>query len=557
MMIDKENLRKKAEEMLSKKGGVDNALLHTDITRLVEELSIYQIELEHQNQQLIENQLKLEQEQRRSYDLFNNAPIGYFIVDKRYVVTEVNQTACDMIRVEFDQIKGSRFTQWIHPEDQDQFYFFFREVEKIAESSVTVIRLKEGADRYFFANITAVPDSPSSDSSVWAVRIAVTDISIEKELEKGLIVESDRARESERLKSAFLANMSHEIRTPLNAILGFSSLIYEDGLDSTSIREYAEIILRNGERLLALLNDILDLSKIESGSMRVERRVVPLVVLIDHVIELFSLVASKKNIALIKRVDPQWERTTLMTDKSKLMQVLSNLVSNALKFTHEGCVEIGYRIDGERVVFSVKDTGIGISEEGLSRLFERFYQVEGESSFTTMQGTGLGLSLSKSLVELLKGEIWVESELDKGSCFNFSIPYEGIYEVDTTLDLGGRREVLLVEDDERQVQLIKVLLEKKGLNVAVAMSAEEALMMLLANPRFNLVLMDINMPFTTGFEAFSEIRKLNPIVPIVAITGFSEMYTKDAAIGLGFDDYYVKPITAEWISKIITKYIVA
>ena len=555
MMIDKEKLRRKAEEMLSKKGGVDNALLHTDITRLVEELSIYQIELEHQNQQLIENQLKLEHEQRRSYDLFNNAPIGYFVVDKRYVVTEVNQTACDMMRVEFNQINGSRFTQWIHPDDQDQFYFFFREVEKTAEASVTVIRLKEGGDRYFFANITAVPDSPS-DSSEWAARIAVTDISIEKELEKGLIVETDRARESERLKSAFLANMSHEIRTPLNAILGFSSLIYEDGLDSASIREYAEIILRNGERLLALLNDILDLSKIESGSMRVERRVVPLVVLIDHVIELFSLVASKKNIALIKRVDPQWEGITLMTDKSKLMQVLSNLVSNALKFTHEGSVEVGYRIDGERVVFSVKDTGVGISEEGLSRLFERFYQVDGESSFTT-QGTGLGLSLSKSLVELLKGEIWVESELDKGSCFNFSIPYEGIYEVDTTLDLGGRREVLLVEDDERQVQLIKVLLEKKGLNVAVAMSAEEALMMLLANPRFNLVLMDINMPFTTGFEAFSEIRKLNPIVPIVAITGFSEMYTKDAAIGLGFDDYYVKPITAEWISKIITKYIVS
>ena len=557
-MGNKDYLRQKAEEMLSKSGGVDKTLYEKDLESLVEELSIFQFELEHQNQQLLEAHEQMVKLQRRYSDLFNNAPIGYFILDKKYKITEVNQTACKILHVEYDLLKGTSFTKWVHPDYQDQFYFFFRDIFKNPDYDSCEIKLKDNSGRYFYVNIQAVPDKFLYQKEVSELRVAIVDISLQKELEFNLIAESEKAREGDRLKSAFLANMSHEIRTPLNGILGFASLIYDDDdeLDMDVTKHYAEIIWKNGERLLSLINKILDISRIESGTMSLDKNVISPNELIDEVIELFKAVAIRQNIKIIKNFKPEQEKLKIHADQIKLIQVLSNLLSNALKFTRKGSIEIGYVIEDNNVLFSVKDTGIGISNEGLSHLFERFYQVNTKSAYNT-EGSGLGLSLCKSLVEFMNGRIWVDSVPGQGTCFSFVIPYEG-YKGTILLPENDVHEVLLVEDDSKQAQLITVLLEKYGgLRVTRVQNGDEALKTLKNNSSFNMILMDINMPVTNGFDAAREIRKRNLHIPIVALTGFSSEYTQQEAIHLGFNDYIIKPLTNDRVSKIIKRYIIA
>lgn len=552
-MATKDYLREKATEILSKSGVLDKTLYERDLESLVEELSIYQIELEHQNQQLMETQEKVVLSQNRYLDLFNNAPIGYFILDPKYKITEVNQTACAMMQTEYDLLKGTSFTKWIHPEYQDQFYFFFKDIFKNQEFDSCEIKLKDAAGRYFYVSISAVLSHFTSQKEVSELRIAVTDISLQKELEARLIAESEKARESERLKSAFLANMSHEIRTPLNGILGFASLIFEDEPEKDLAKHYAEIIWKNGDRLLGLINKILDISKIESGTMTLERNIVTPDHIIDEVIQLFQVVAMKQNNEIIKKVDPNHQDLKVYADQIKLIQILSNLLSNALKFTRKGSIEIGFTLEGNNVLFSVKDTGIGISKEGQLHLFERFYQVNTKSAYNT-EGSGLGLSLCKSLVELMKGRIWVDSEQGVGACFSFVIPYEPAHGTNDN-ESHDYQEVLLVEDDVRQAHLIKVLLEKHGLKVCVANNGIEALTLLKNNASYSMILMDINMPIVNGFEVSREIRKKNLRVPIVAITGFSTDYTQQEALLIGFNEYVVKPLTNDRLSKIVKRFI--
>jgi PAS domain S-box-containing protein len=552
-MATKDYLREKASEILLKNGVMDKTLYERDLESLVEELSIYQIELEHQNQQLMETQEKVLLSQNRYLDLFNNAPVGYFILDSKYKITEVNHTACSMMKIEYDLLKGTSFTKWIHPEYQDQFYFFFKDIFKNHEFDSCEIKLKDAAGRYFYVSISAVPSHFTSQKEVSELRIAVTDISLQKELEARLITESEKARESERLKSAFLANMSHEIRTPLNGILGFASLIFEDEPDKDLAKHYAEIIWKNGDRLLGLITKILDLSKIESGTMTLDRDIVSPNLLVDEVIQLFQVVAMKQNDVIIKKVAPELQDIKIYADQIKLIQILSNLLSNALKFTRKGSIEIGYTIEGNNVLFSVKDTGIGISKEGLAHLFERFYQVNTKSAYNT-EGSGLGLSLCKSLVELMKGRIWVDSEQGVGACFSFVIPFETAHGTNDKESLEYQ-EVLLVEDDIRQAHLIKVLLEKQGLKVCVANNGIEALTLLKNNASYSMILMDINMPIVNGFEVSREIRKKNLRVPIVAITGFSTDYTQQEALLIGFNEYVIKPLTNDRLSKIVKRFI--
>lgn len=244
-----------------------------------------------------------------------------------------------------------------------------------------------------------------------------------KKYELELIEARKKAEESDRLKSAFLANMSHEIRTPLNGILGFAELLKDEDISFLQTEHYVDMIEKSGARLLSIINDLLDISKIESGQMHISLRKVDVHQLIDYLFNFFEPEAYKKKISLIKHIPDSQEKLIITTDQEKLTAILTNLIKNALKYCHKGYVEFGYGVNSHFIEFFVKDTGIGISSDKIHLIFERFMRENMEIAMK-YEGAGLGLAISKAYVEMLGGNIWAESEKDKGSCFYFTLPHQ-------------------------------------------------------------------------------------------------------------------------------------
>jgi CheY-like chemotaxis protein len=310
---------------------------------------------------------------------------------------------------------------------------------------------------------------------------------------------------------------------------------------------------------LDLINKILDISKIEAGSMTIKKSAFFPLVLIDEVVELYLLLATKKGITITKNSASNLENVQLIADKNNLIQILSNLLSNAVKYTKSGSIEIGCDYSSGFIRFFVSDTGLGISEEAMSHLFERFYQVNTNANYNA-EGSGLGLSLSKALVELMGGKIEVTSKLGEGSKFSFSIPCEFLVHSQSVeigpiqLDRINENEILLVEDDYEQLKFLKAILEKFNVKTLSAQNGIEAIKLVEKSPNIKVVLMDINMPELNGFDAAREIRKHNPKVPIIAMTGYSNIYEWNDALFVGCNDFVVKPVKREHITKIVNKY---
>jgi PAS domain S-box-containing protein len=548
-MVKKEYLRLKAEELLRSKGVSNKTLYEKSLEELVEELSIHQIELEHQNQELLKTQALLEESQDRYADLFNNAPAGYFIIDKNYTVIETNLTLCyffgDL------PIKSNNFSHLIHPDSQDTFYFFMKDLIKNKGTENCELKLKRNKTDFFYGRLIAVPEMPQrKNKEQW--RVALIDVSHQKELELKLVIESAKAKESERLKSAFLANMSHEIRTPLNGILGFASLIYDDRPDPETTHSYAEIINKNGERLLMLINKILDLSKIESGNMDVDELLFEPYPLLVELTDLFQLIAQKNQVEIRIKVEPVQKHLQIRSDKNKLAQVLNNLLSNATKFTPKGHIDVGFEIMNGQIQFFVSDTGIGISKEGLNHLFKRFYQADKQKLYSS-EGSGLGLSLSKAIVELLGGQIKVQSEENLGSRFEFNLPCPISYAQSTSNQQIV--EVLVVEDDEKQARLLEIFLHESNVKTHIAENSQKAIDLITNNKNISLIMLDINLPQMNGLELARFIRKKSFQVPIIAMTGYSQEYVKRDALEVGCNDYIEKPIDKYRLYKVIRKYV--
>lgn len=419
-MVNTNGLRKKAEEILRQKETHNEAFSQMDVVKLVEELSIYQIELEHQNHALRESQDKLLQVKERYADLFNFAPLGYIILDDSDNIIDVNHTACNILNTDSAKLVNTSIHALLHPEYRETFKICKKHVIDSSKPGSCDVKMRKPGGSSFFARINIVPDTQSNNDNQ-LFRLALSDISIEKELEKKLLSETENAKKSDKLKSIFLANVGHEIRTPLNGILGFSNLMIDGENDPGLIKVYAEIINKNGIRLLQLINNILDISQIDSGNLPVKVKAFSPVRIIDNVVELFSVKATANNVRILKRYDEESVHNKLYSDPDKITQVLMNLLSNAIKFTKNGDVEIGYHMKDDLIIFMVKDTGIGIPEEAKEFLFDRFYQAENSLSGSD-EGTGLGLAISKSIIELLDGSIWYKSELNKGSEFWFSVP---------------------------------------------------------------------------------------------------------------------------------------
>lgn len=459
-----------------------------------------------------------------------------------------------------------------HPDDYYSDFGLFRKVAQgeMTHCSAVVRVLINGKTLWLRTNIQAYKIGENGIPS--KVVTYVTNITEEKELEIKLReaeqesrrseMEKQKAQEADKLKSAFLANMSHEIRTPLNAIVGFSSLMIESD-DKEEQKGYLSIINKNSELLLGLISDILDFSKIESGKLDYTLTHVDLREICSELYTIHSL-KTQPGVEMIFRRHLQ-QPIILYTDAKRVTQVISNLLSNALKFTSQGTITLSYEQREEEVYIEVADTGRGIPQEYQDLIFQRFVKVD-----DFMQGTGLGLPICKTIIETLHGKMGVSSELGKGSVFWFTLPLyaEKIKKggmMDSSFPLKKTDEVsflkpvsnnepviLIAEDVEENYRLLEVLL-KKNYVLLHAKNGEEAVS-LYKEHRPSLVLMDIKMPLMDGFEATREIRKISTTVPIIALTAFAFESEKQRAKEYQFNDYLVKPLNIPLLKETLKKY---
>ena len=378
-----------------------------------------------------------------------------------------------------------------------------------------------------------------------------------------LLKTKERAEESDRLKSAFLANMSHEIRTPMNGILGFSRLLKDPGLSGDEQNNYIKIIERAGDRMLNIINDIISISKIESGERNISYTDTDIYNQVDFVCNLLKPEAENKNIGLY--IDKQFSKKNIVirTDGEKLFAILTNLVKNAIKYTQQGEITIGYSQKEEFLEFFVKDTGIGIAEDRQDVIFERFIQADIQNVMAK-QGAGLGLSISKAFLDMLGGKIWLESKEGIGSTFYFAIPYQPgteelevkektIAPVDEEFEIN-KIKTLIAEDDKISAMLISKEMDKYSKKVIKAQNGLEAVEMFQENPDTDLILMDIQMPVMNGYIATQEIRKINKDVIIIAQSAFALSGDKDKALVAGCNDYLTKPINRIELLTLLQKY---
>jgi signal transduction histidine kinase/CheY-like chemotaxis protein len=374
-------------------------------------------------------------------------------------------------------------------------------------------------------------------------------------------------KENAKIKERFMANISHEIRTPMNAILGFTNLLHRTNLDAES-KEYVEAIQRSGENLLTIINDVLDLSKIEAGMMRIEAMPFDIRSLLHSIDLMFATRAREKEIKMSIDIDNDIPRI-LEGDATRLSQILINLVGNALKFTKQGSITLKITNEGKtdhsiKTGIKITDTGIGIDKDKQQHIFNRFQQADNTVT-RNYGGTGLGLSIVKELVLLQNGTIEVESAPGKGTSFVLMIPYKISEEqsnnnafsvekaLDPVQDLPGL-PILVVEDNEINQSLIKHLFKSWGLNFDLANNGRDALYK-LQNQKYSLILMDIQMPEMDGYTATQEIReKLELNTPIIAMTAHAMAGEREKCLSYGMNDYISKPIREALLHKLITQY---
>ena len=376
------------------------------------------------------------------------------------------------------------------------------------------------------------------------------DITENKIAEEELLRAKLKAEESDRLKTAFLANMSHEIRTPLNAVAGFSRLLKRGDLDRETMGRYCEIIQSNSDQLIRLVSDILDLSKIESGTIEFENGEINLYQFLKEIYSLLEDLVHQNGKSNIKTGVKYPERNIVfISDENRLKQIMNNLLSNAVKFTSQGKITAGCEIINNTLNFYVSDSGIGIPEENRETIFDRFSQVD--SSYTrNYSGTGLGLAISRKLARMMGGDLTVDSGKNRGSAFNFriSLVEAAIKSNLIEKDFPGRVEytsgkTVLVADDIWHIHdFIKAVLDMRGYNIISVYNGKEALKVVCDNENIDLVFMDIQMPVMNGITAMSMLKEVRPNLPIVALTAHAMSGDRGKYLSEGFDDYLSKPV---------------
>jgi signal transduction histidine kinase/CheY-like chemotaxis protein len=366
-----------------------------------------------------------------------------------------------------------------------------------------------------------------------------------------------KAIESDRLKTAFLQNISHEIRTPMNSIVGFSEFLKDKNLSESEKDQYLVMISKSSDQLLNIVNEVLDISLIETGNVSVNLKRVHLNNLMEEIYQSYKPLINKE-ISFTRSTGLSDSLSLITTDVVKIRQVISNLLNNAVKFTDKGHIGFGYVLADNELQFFIEDTGIGIAADFQDKVFDRFLKA-GSDDQRIYEGVGLGLAICKGNIELLKGKIWMESEKGKGSKFFFTIPYKPVYEEEPLISNNkdnstlNNMTILIAEDDDINYLYIKEIFKGLGAEILHAFNGKEAVEMCQKNDRIGIVLIDIKMPVMNGYEAIKKIREFRPNLPIIAQTAFALSNEMLKAFNAGSNDYISKPFTKEQLLTMISK----
>ena len=381
---------------------------------------------------------------------------------------------------------------------------------------------------------------------------------------QALIKAKIKAEEGDLLKASFLANLSHEIRTPMNAINGFTELILNTDIDKKERIEYLHVIQNNGKNLVSIIDDLIEMSKIDSNQVSPNFSEINLESCIVELYKTIKITIPKKKsikFKLIKSSVPA--EHNIITDEIKLKQVIINLLTNAIKYTDEGFVKFKYEIDEQQglIYFTIQDSGSGIEEDHQQHVFDRFKRVENDKSIQ-VGGLGLGLSISKAYIEVLGGTISFESKMGEGSTFYFSIPLQYVKSEPIIVKpikekegmKSANKTILIAEDDNINFLLFQKMMKDKDFKIIRAKNGQEAVDICISNSNIDLVLMDIKMPVLNGFEAVEQIKPIRPELPIIAQTAYSSSEDRIKIEKAGFDDYITKPLSRERLFELIDKY---
>jgi len=432
----------------------------------------------------------------------------------------------------------------------------------VPEQSTNWIEYTNG-HRFLFYTLKT-PYFDSDDNLLGIIGIS-RDITEMEETRQRLILAKEKAEESDRLKTAFLANMSHEIRTPMNAIIGFSDLLSEDDLTQEDKDDFISKIKNAGRSLMTLINDIIDIAKIESGQLKISESACNINQMLNDLLGTFEEmknISGKKSISLNLVLPDDNAQLSVMTDPMRLQQIFTNLLSNALKFTEFGSIDFGYTNQDGTISFFVKDSGIGILRSKQKLLFQRFSQLD-PSTTRKYGGTGLGLAISKNLVEMLGGTIGMESNPGKGSLFYFTIPYNPVksqppvknIKIDYQNINWEGKTILIAEDMMQNFMLMEALLRHSSVRLLHAVNGQVAIDIVRSEPNIDLILMDIQLPLKTGYEALKEILEIRPDIPVMSYTAFALPHEREKSLNAGFVDFIPKPIKAETLIPMLDKYL--
>lgn len=536
--------------------------------------------------------MKLEEVKLQEFQMLDYIPIGICVVNKSYQVIFWNRCLETWTEIEKEEITGKSLIKYF-PYLKDPVYSL--RLEGIFSGGAPII-FSSQLHKHFFTlpenphkkiHHTTVTSIPASDDEFYAMfsienvtelsqRIQayrelrdknLEEIRQRKITEEELLEAKRKAEESDMLKSAFLANMSHEIRTPLNGIIGFSEFLINKDLNNEISQEYLKIINGSGKHLLNLINDIIDISKIEAGRMKISETECILNNLIHELFSFFETdlkANEKEEVALSMTEGLSQTESIINVDEVRLRQILTNLLGNAAKFTNKGCIRFGYRLQNENtLLFFVEDSGIGLPKDKQDVIFGRFNQADG-SITREYGGTGLGLAISKGLTELLGGNIWVKSEDGEGSKFYFTLPYKPSTSQKQFKELKKQAPVsydwsdkliLIVEDQPVSYMFLKAILKETNAKLLHANRGTEALKKYKENPDIDLILMDIQLPQISGHEATRRIKKINPKTPIIAQTANAMSEDKEKALKAGCNDYITKPIERLRLLQMMNKYL--
>jgi PAS domain S-box-containing protein len=497
--------------------------------------------------------------------LFKSADDGISFYDREWNLKYANPAFYSLIGIDRETYQSMGISYFVHPDDKD---YQVKRIEGLKNKDFfeSELRLKHKDGHFVNLSTRSVIVRDESGSVIGALTIT-RDISGMKQVHEELIKANIEAETSNRLKSSFLANISHEIRTPLNSVVGFSNLLLSNDITKEVKEEYIEHINHNSEKLLQIIGDIIDLSRLESSQIEITYEEASVHLIVNEVIEEARQLIRRNEKSIILNLKDQFEDISdlIFTDKVWLKRVLSHLMDNAIKFTLDGSIEFSYFKENENLIFKVKDTGIGINKENLGRIFEEFRQ-EIDGHHRPFEGLGIGLTLAKEVVERMGGKIYVQSEKGIGSEFSFSIPYRPAGSTKGKLNRLMRDQVaspinwsskkcLLVDDNKDVLIYINRILLDTGITVITARSGIEAIEIISNDPQIDVILLDMQMPEMNGIDATKQIRKIRKDLPIIAQTAFIFEDDKDIILEAGCDACLIKPIRKEHLLTVMASFI--